>query len=397
MKFLFVCTKGGIFDIPWTLKEFGYDVTVYEECFFDPNNHNPADSENQIFYKWMQNLSFDYVISYLFIPVIADICYEKKIPYISWTYDSPLAALFSKSIFHPTNYCFIFDYAECLRLKEIGAPHIYHMPLAANLNRIGILNLTLEDEKEFSHDICFVGNLYQKNEYNSLIHAFPEQYQLELKLYLLKNLCKWDTFRPWPELSDSIISYMASVSDVNNWKTPELMTHNTFVGISVLSRKLGEMERITVLNTLASQFKVDLYTNSDTPFLQNVNIHSNADYYTDANKIFHLSKINLNITLPSIETGLPQRIFDIMGCGGFVLTNYQAEIEDLFEIGKEIEVFHNLDELIEKCSYYLTHEEERIRIAMNGYKKVRDNYTYHKQLENILSIVVEENKENHPS
>lgn len=70
------------------------------------------------------------------------------------------------------------------------------------------------------------------------------------------------------------------------------------------------------------------------------------DYYTVMNKIFYLSKINLNITLPSIESGIPQRVLDIMGSGGFVLTNYQPEIEEVFEIGKDIEVFHTLEELV---------------------------------------------------
>ena len=107
------------------------------------------------------------------------------------------------------------------------------------------------------------------------------------------------------------------------------------------------------------------------------------------NKIFYLSKINLNITLSSIESGIPQRILDIMGCGGFVLTNYQPELDDFFEIGKEIEVFHNIDELKEKCKFYLTHEKERLTIAINGYKKIRDYFSYPHQLNKMISTLQE--------
>ena len=92
------------------------------------------------------------------------------------------------------------------------------------------------------------------------------------------------------------------------------------------------------------------------------------------NKIFYLSKINLNISLSSIETGIPQRVLDIMGCGGFVLTNYQPEIEDLFEIGKEIEVFH---------------KRQRLTIATNGYKKIRHAFSYPNQLQKMISIMQE--------
>ena len=150
------------------------------------------------------------------------------------------------------------------------------------------------------------------------------------------------------------------------------------------------MDRITVLNTLAEHYTVDLYTKSDCSFLRNVQIHQGVDYNTDMSKIFFLSKINLNITLPSIETGLPQRILDIMGAGGFVLTNYQQEIDELFTVGKDIEVFHNLDELMEKTAYYLSHEQERLQIAMNGYLKVREHFSYVHQLKKILQIVEED-------
>lgn len=76
-----------------------------------------------------------------------------------------------------------------------------------------------------------------------------------------------------------------------------------------------------------------------------------------------------------------------MGCGGFVLTNYQPEIEEYFDIGKDIETFTSIEELKDKCRYYLTHEHERLSIAINGYKKIRDSFTYEHQLNEILSIV----------
>jgi len=388
MKFLFILTKDSIFDIPWTLQQMDHEVIIFEKAVYDPNLS--VEASNLLIREELLSTCYDYVISYLFIPAIADVCHDVRIPYISWTYDSPLVAIFKDSIFHPTNYTFVFDYAEYYRLKSINVPHVYHMPLAVNLERTGVLDITPEDEKRFSHDISFVGGLYEKNNYNDSIHAFPELYQLELKLYLMKNLCQWNDIRPWPELSDEITSYMISTFGADKWNTTDLLSNNMYLGILLLSRKLAEMERVTVLNTLASRFKVNLYTKSNTQHLQNVTVHSGVDYYTDMNKIFYLSKINLNITLPSIETGIPQRILDIMGCGGFVLTNYQAELEEFFVIGEEIEVFHNIDELIEKCTYYLSHEKERLKIAMNGYKKIREHFTYAVQLQRMLDIVEED-------
>ena len=177
------------------------------------------------------------------------------------------------------------------------------------------------------------------------------------------------------------------------------MDLDLFLGITFLSKKLAEMDRITVLNTLAEHFRVDLYTTSDTGFLKNVQVHPSVSYYSAMNKVFYYeempkvfkqSRINLNISQPSIETGLPQRILDIMGSGGFCLSNYQEEIDDYFVIGRDIEVFHDLDELKEKTAYYLSHEEERLRISVNGYQRIRENFSYPHQLGKILKIVKEE-------
>ena len=388
MNFLFVPTHNSIFDIPWALQNMGHSVSLLDTTPFDPNQ--PITEQNDFLKTHVRNNPYDFIISYLFIPAVSDICSVSGIPYISWTYDSPLISLFTASVLHKTNYTFIFDKMQCKRLIDAGAPNIFYMPLAVNLERTGCLDITAEDEALYSHDISFVGGLYEENTYNTLIQSFPELLQLKMKLYLMQNMCHWESPRPWAELPSDCVDFLYQQADISNWNQTALLNDAQYLGLLFFPRKLAELERVSVLNTLAQHFDVHLYTKSPTDFLQNVNVHNGVDYYTIMNKIFYLSKINLNITLPSIETGVPQRILDIMGCGGFVMTNYQKEIEELFVIGKEIEVFRNIEELIEKCSYYLTHEKERLTIAMNGYKKVRDSFTYAHQLEQMISIVQED-------
>jgi spore maturation protein CgeB len=135
-------------------------------------------------------------------------------------------------------------------------------------------------------------------------------------------MCNWHNTRNWPILTDETTLDVAKYLSADS-KNTSTLDDNTYYGILTLSRKLAEVERITVLNNLANYFDVHLYTGSNTENLINVNCHGFIDYHTDMYKVFNLSKINLNITLPSIETGIPQRIFDILGAGGFVMTNYQ--------------------------------------------------------------------------
>ena len=152
--------------------------------------------------------------------------------------------------------------------------------------------------------------------------------------------------------------------------------------------QLAETERIQTLNMLAQDFCVDLYTQSRTEKLTGVNVKGPAKSLSEMPKIFNLSKINLNMTMRPIQTGLPLRIFDIMGCGGFLMTNYQSEIPELFDIGIDLEVYESADELREKCDFYLTHEEERKQIARNGYLKVKQYHDCKQRLKTMLSYIV---------
>lgn len=384
MHFLFICIKGSSYDIPWTLLEMGEQVAIYEETAFDPMT--PIEEDFHKLENFLISHDFDCLISYLFVPEISDLCQKHQYKYIGWVYDSPLMSLFHPAAKNPCNYIFIFDRAEYEHMRTWQIPHLYYLPMGVNISRTGALDITPEDEKKFTCDISFIGSLYEDNSYNSFIPQFSKEICTELKLYLLKNLCSWHAPKPWPRVSQKVADFMNQQFNAELWNRQE-MDLDLYLGLLLLSRKLSEMDRITVLNTLAEHFPVDLYTKSDCSYLRNVRSHPPVDYTTDMSKIFYLSRINLNITLPSIETGLPQRILDIMGVGGFVLTNYQQEIDDYFTIGKEIEVFHDLDELMEKTSYYLSHEEERLKIAMRGYQKVREQFSYVHQMKQILQIV----------
>ena len=112
------------------------------------------------------------------------------------------------------------------------------------------------------------------------------------------------------------------------------------------------------------------------------------DYYKQMPSAFHNAKINLNISLKVIQSGIPLRVFDVLGCGGFLITNYQHEIAECFENGRELVIYEDIPDLIVKVNYYLTHENERLRIAQNGYEKVKSEYTFEKRMKSILSDIL---------
>lgn len=102
------------------------------------------------------------------------------------------------------------------------------------------------------------------------------------------------------------------------------------------------------------------------------------------------SKIVLNITrgpFYAAETGVNLRIFEAMAAGCFVLTDYCDEVAELFEIGSEIETFKGSNELLEKVIYYLNNDEARLAVAKRGQEKIRQQYTWQKRVNNMLSYM----------
>ena len=73
-----------------------------------------------------------------------------------------------------------------------------------------------------------------------------------------------------------------------------------------------------------------------------------------------------------------------MAAGGFLLTQHCPQIEEWFKVGEECDIYHSIDECIDKVKYYLDNESERLRIANNGYIAVHKNHTYKHRIKQVL-------------
>ncbi|HOD36084.1 MAG TPA: glycosyltransferase [Syntrophales bacterium] len=91
--------------------------------------------------------------------------------------------------------------------------------------------------------------------------------------------------------------------------------------------------------------------------------------------------------IPVGERYMSNRVFAVLGCGGFYLCRRTQGVESQFEVGKELQVFDDEGDLLEKIGYYLNHEEERQQIALAGHRKVLSHYTYKHQMEKIFKWV----------
>ena len=155
-----------------------------------------------------------------------------------------------------------------------------------------------------------------------------------------------------------------------------------------LDRKITSIERREILELLGEKYKVKLYTPSDMQ-IQGIENCGKVDYYEEAPVVFANSKINLNISLRSIQSGIPLRAFDIMACGGFLLSNYQEDYLEYFIPDQDIVIYNDYGDLLEKVDFYLKNEKSREQIAESGHQKVMREHTYLQRTKNILEIVAE--------
>lgn len=332
--------------------------------------------------------SYDFVFSINFFPFISEVCNIFQIRYICWTVDCPVIELYSDSIKNPWNRIFMFDRAQYNEFHSQNPDGIFHFPLASNPARWNsvISKASAKDRKRFSSDVSFVGSLYtEKSPYRRLKNA-PDYLVGYLDGLMSAQQKIYGCYFVEEVLPDSIITDFKNnfpgfyTAPENSFCTDRAILAQLYLGAEISAR-----ERISAMNALGSHFSVDLYTGSDT---KGIPVHNKglAKTLTEMPLIFHYSKINLNITSKSIRTGLPLRIFDILGCGGFCLTNYQTELADYFTIGSDLECYTCEEELIEKTSYYLSHEKERAQIARNGLETVKKYYNYPERLLKMLSL-----------
>jgi spore maturation protein CgeB len=321
-----------------------------------------------------------------YFAVISNACQRHGVKYAAWTCDNPLISMYHESVFNSCNYIFTFDKTNYLEFKGMGVEHIWYLPLAVDCNRIDTILAQANDMPAYAADVAFVGSLYERNSYDKLKNKLPEYLRgyFDAVIEAQLNISGANIVEPMltTEVLEQLQTYFSLEKSEGSFSDLGLIFQTTVLGF-----KIAEVERRRALIALSKHYQVDVYSNSDVSDLIRIRYRGSVDYWSEMPKVFRGAKINLNFTIPNIKSGIPLRIWDVLGSGGFLLTNFQAEIPSYFKEGEDLACFDGIDDLNEKVGYYLAHEEERRRIAANGYKKVKEHHSYVDRIRRILEIV----------
>jgi spore maturation protein CgeB len=97
------------------------------------------------------------------------------------------------------------------------------------------------------------------------------------------------------------------------------------------------------------------------------------------------AKIAVNLVRRANRDDHVMRTFEIPACGGFMLTERTATHEELFHEDREAAFFGSPDEFVAKVRSYLPREDDRLRIAAAGHRKITlGHHTYGDRLAEII-------------
>ncbi len=362
------------------LQQIGYEVTEWmAPCEGDSDKCGEAlaDALDDSYYG---------AFSYDYFPQFAQACYERNKYYIAWVVDNPHFSLWSKTVKYPTNRIFVFDNSQCGQLEKRGVEKLFYLPLGADVDAFSKVDYSNQD---FTADVAFVGSLYNEDSRNlfqqiKFLPPYTRGYVeglIRSQLNLSENILNKDM------ISNSVwqdIKRYVNLSQVNSY---DFSYEECFVHI--LQKEVTKRERCQAVTLLNKFFDFKLYSASSTEFNPELKKAGYVNYETQMPLVFRQSRVNINITLRSITTGIPLRALDIMACGGFLLSNYQVELAEYFEEDKECVFYYDLEDMVMKTDYYLKHEEERRKIAEAGLRKVQTEFSLKGQLSKMKAMLEE--------
>ncbi|MCM1252802.1 MAG: glycosyltransferase [Clostridium sp.] len=360
-------------------------------CYPENDDEIQQDEEHEEkFGNFLRDNRVDFVLSHFYIGAVARQTKKYGVKFAVYSVDSPSFETWWQEAFSYTHcYYFYFDKKEYQMAKNMGCSNAYYLPLAAAIHRAGNIVITDEEVRNLGCDISFVGSLYSENLYDEYTQYFSPKFKNAMSEIMEECAFLWDGKDRMgalltQEMIDEVKERFSRVfEELKEYNLPEMQ----YIKAWFFNRKLTNIERTLLVELLAERYQhFHLYTREKEIVPPGVKRFPETDV-DGAYKVYYASKINLNITLRSIESGVPLRIFDIMSVGGFALSNWQEELAELFEEDKEIVLFKTPEEMIEKIDYYLAHEEERVKISINGYQKVKNCYSYEQQLNKLISVL----------
>lgn len=302
-----------------------------------------------------------FVASINFSPELAVLCSVAQTPYLSWTVD-PLGP--ERFVLYPeTDPAWLLAFAHrhetALRLQSLGLRDTEYLPLAASGRRQPVLDAqALEAERA---PVSFVASSLAA-EGRLLAEQLAARGATELVPAFAELVERWLSER------DGDVGFTGLLPDASN--LPADLHERLPAGVELgqladwVNGVLSYRLRARRVAALAPQ---GIETYGDAGWQgSGARYRGVADHGEQLTRIYCASRLNLDVPRIYQRDIVTMRVFDIMACGGVVLTEPSADLLELFCDGTELVCYRSDDELRSKVEHLLSHEPERAAIAASA-------------------------------
>jgi spore maturation protein CgeB len=310
--------------------------------------------------------------------VLTDLLGKLRLPLASWFVDNPhLILSLYKGLASPWITLFTWDADNLESLRGLGFEHVFYLPLGTDARRFVPGASPLPSlPAVWSGNIAFAGNSMAGK-------VDVRRNRLRLPAVLMRD---YRTVAAGFADSDH-----RSVRDFLEAARPDLLP--AFDGLGRIEDRLGYETMLTWEATRQYRLRCVRAILPLAPLIVGDKgwrellgssrgwlYHAEVSYYDDLPRLYPASAINFNCTSKQMKGAVNQRVFDVPATRSFLLTDYRAQVENLFDPSREICCFHSPDEALDLAERYLAAPAEREAIAAAAHRRVLAEHTYEHRL-----------------
>lgn len=316
---------------------------------------------------------------------LAEFCEGHGVDYLCWeidpTTDEP------RTLGRPAPHARVFTHRRLHveSFERAGFERVEYLPLAADSRRRRPLELDDEERARYGAPVTFVGNSLMHN-----VRAYIEGFA--------RRVADFD-----PSLRESAPAIAAELvaqqrEDLDRFILPELVdarlpglrAQGEERGLPDPALLLGEVsaaeKRLNLVAELAP-LGIEVWGDGGWERLEahGVRYRGPARHEHDLSRIYAASAVNVDVGRLYQDDIVTMRVFDVLACGGFVLAEHSRALEELFEVGVEVESYRGPQELHDKVEHFLKRPGEARATAEKGRRAVLERHDFRGRLRTMLA------------
>jgi spore maturation protein CgeB len=311
---------------------------------------------------------------------IAEACRDLGLQLLIWEIDPATDPLTPCT--PPAEHAHIFSYrkAQVPVFAAAGFPNASYLPLAANPARRFPAELDATETPHYRAPLAFVGA------------SMREQANL-FRDHLIAEYCLWRGGSPGDARRDCCghleALQNAHRDDFSRSQVATLLDEVMPEFMAAMRSKPGKPDPVILASEMIAADKRLFYV--ENLGARGIHVWGDAAWQAteehgavyrgvaghrfELNKIYGSATINIDIGRIYQNDMVTMRVFDVMACGGFVLTERNDALLELFTEGVELDCYTSLQELLDKVEHYSARPDEAAAIAARGYEAVLANHT----------------------